>query len=131
MNLHSKKQQFCKKLSSSLFYALRGIKVAFLTQRNMKIHTCVAIIVLLLSYHFKLNKVDLLFIILSIFLVFITETINSAIEKNIDLYTNEIDRNAMLGKDMAAGAVLITCIQAIIIGFVIFIPKVLDLISKS
>ena len=131
MNLHSKKQQFCKKLSSSLFYALRGIKVAFLTQRNMKIHTCVAIIVLLLSYHFKLNKVDLLFIILSIFLVFITETINSAIEKNIDLYTNEIDRNAMLGKDMAAGAVLITCIQAIIIGFVIFIPQVLDLISKS
>ena len=131
MNLHSKKQQFCKKLSSSLFYALRGIKVAFLTQRNMKIHTCVAFIVLLLSYHFKLNKVDLLFIILSIFLVFITETINSAIEKNIDLYTNEIDRNAMLGKDMAAGAVLITCIQAIIIGFVIFIPKVLDLISKS
>ncbi|RAP35833.1 diacylglycerol kinase [Candidatus Marinamargulisbacteria bacterium SCGC AAA071-K20] len=122
------KPVFCKKLTSSLFYALRGIKFAYEGQRNMKIHVYISSLVLALSYFVKLNQTEFIFILLCIFLVLITEIINSAIEKNIDLYTSEINRDAMLGKDMAAGAVLLTSINAIIIGLIIFTPKVLNLL---
>ena len=126
----SKKPIFCKKLTSSFRYALRGIKETFISQRNMKIHSAMTVVMLFLSYYLKLNKIEFLFILLSSFLVLTTEIINSAIEKNIDIYTSKIDRNAMLGKDMAAGAVLMTVINAIIIGSIIFIPKIIDCYSK-
>lgn len=124
-----KKPVFCRKLTSSFKYAIRGIIYAFKTQRNLKIHTIMAMVVLTLSYVLKVTTIELLILLLSTFLVIVTEIINSAIEKNIDLYTSEVDRNAMLGKDMAAGAVLMSTINATIIGSIIFIPKLIILIN--
>lgn len=124
-----KKPVFCRKLTSSFKYAIRGIIYALKTQRNLKIHTVMAIVVLTLSYVLKVTIIELLILLLSTFLVIVTEIINSAIEKNIDLYTSEVDRNAMLGKDMAAGAVLMSTINATIIGSIIFIPKLIILIN--
>jgi undecaprenol kinase len=70
-----------------------------------------------------------MWIIQAIFLVFIAEFFNSAIEENVDLVTEEQNEKAKRSKDMAAGAVLLTAIYAIIIGIYIFYPHMKQLLN--
>jgi diacylglycerol kinase len=63
-------------------------------------------------------------------LVFITELVNSTIEKISDIINPEINQRIKIIKDYAAASVLISAILSVIIGGLIFIPKLLELIKK-
>ena len=108
--------------------ALNGIKYVFITQRNMKIQLCFAIIATVMAIILKCNHIEFCIIILVIFFVLFAELINTAIEKSIDVYTEEYNENAKVAKDIAAGAVTLTSTAAVLIGAIIFLPKILNIL---
>ncbi|WP_133628824.1 diacylglycerol kinase [Fonticella tunisiensis] len=112
-----------KKFTDSFNHAIEGIIYTIKTQRNMKIHMAVAIIVLLLSLFFDLTKVEMLILFITITLVIVLEMINTAIEATIDVLANYYHPLAKIAKNVAAGAVLIAAINALVVGYLLFLDK--------
>lgn len=123
MIVKDKKLSF-KKLINSFKYAFKGIGHAFKYEQNFKIHSMFIIIVVLMSVLFKISKMEWLFIIVIIGLVIATELINTAMEALVDLVTSKYKELAKVAKDTASAAVLILALTSVIIGLVIFIPKI-------
>lgn len=108
------------KWQRSFRYAYEGVKYALSTQRNMKFHFTLAFLALVLALLFGLSKTDVLFILLAVTLVIVTELINTAIEKSVDLAMPDIHPLAKIAKDVAAAAVLVTAAFAVVTGMVVF-----------
>ncbi len=117
-------------MKKSFLNAVAGIVYCVKTQRNIPVIFSFALLVLLFSWWFKISTVELLFVLTAIFLVIITEVINTAIERAIDLASEEYHTLARISKDAAAGAVLIAVIYSILCGLIIFLPKVISLVSS-
>lgn len=117
-----------KKMIDSFNYAIDGIINTVRTQKNMKIHMIAALLILSLCFFFDLEKMELLAIVISIFLVLAAELINTAIEFTIDLNTNYYHPLAKDAKNAAAGGVLIAALNAVVVGFIVFWNK-LDAIN--
>jgi diacylglycerol kinase (ATP) len=109
----------------SFVYAGNGIIQFFRTEHNAQIHLAVAILVIVFCIFLPVSKNEVFAIIFSIAFVWVTEMINTAIEKAMDFISMEKHPAIKHVKDMAAGAVLIATIAAVIVGCVIFIPKIL------
>lgn len=105
--------------------ALSGIIYCFKTQPNFLVMTASTIVVLLASYFLKISYLELTIIIWTIVLVFAAEMINTAIESITDLITTEWRQEAKIAKDVSSGMTLLTIIGAVIVGLIIFVPKVL------
>lgn len=118
-----------KKIINSFKYAFTGIKSAIKTERNMKIHITIALIVTVLGLIFKLNSFEWIVCFSCFALVIGGEMFNTAIEIVVDLAMPRINENAKRAKDISAGAVLVLAISSAIIGFIIFIPKIILLIK--
>lgn len=118
-----------KKLINSFKYAFTGIASAFKTERNMKIHGSVMILVILCGILLKISLAEWMICMICFACVIGAEMFNTAIEKVVDLASPEKNELAKLSKDIAAGAVLIFAICSAGIGLVIFVPKVLLLFS--
>lgn len=112
-----------KKLVDSFNYAIEGIIYSVRTQRNMKIHMVVALVVLTACFIYDLSKFELLIIGLTVTMVIVAEMVNTAIESAIDATTNYYHPLAKIAKNTAAGAVLITAVNAAIVGYIIFWDK--------
>jgi diacylglycerol kinase (ATP) len=110
------------KVIRSFRYALEGLKYTVVTQRNMRVHFLVALGVLFLSLYLPLSKLEVLLLFVTIILVIFAELINTAIEKIVDMVTEEFHPLAKIAKDVAAGAVLLTAGLACVIGISIFYP---------
>lgn len=113
-----------KKRLQSFKYAGAGLVDLLSNTPNAKIHFALAILVLILSYYFELDKLEWCLIILCITLVFAAEAFNTGLEYLTDLVTSEYHDLAKKAKDVAAAAVLITAIGSLIIGLIIFLPKI-------
>lgn len=111
-------------LSGSFKAALAGVVYCLRTQRNMRIHFLVAVLVLYLGYILQAGIRDLLFLFFAIALVFVAEMINTAMEALVDLYTRDYHPLARVAKDVAAGAVFIMVLNAIAVGLIIFCPLI-------
>jgi diacylglycerol kinase (ATP) len=114
-----------RKFGQSLKYAGRGIHHAFWTQRNIRIHLMIAVLVYSLAVYLQLNYFELTALTLAICFVIISEMINTAIEEVVNLVATSKSVPAMIAKDVAAGAVLFSSICAIIVGCLIFIPHLI------
>lgn len=115
----------CKKLINSFKYAIEGFISSFKTERNMKIHILAMIIVVILGIYLKLNLIEWSFIIMSVVLVVGAELFNTAIETVVDMVSPQKNPKAKLAKDISAAAVLTFAIGSAIIGFIIFVPKII------
>jgi diacylglycerol kinase (ATP) len=107
-------------LLDSFNYAFEGIIHVLRTQRNLRIHFLVAIVVIAAAVALSVQRVELMALLLAIAFVLVAEMVNSAIEGAIDVSTTSFDPNAKLAKDVAAGAVLISTVTAIAVGYLIF-----------
>lgn len=96
--------------------AMSGIVFTFKTQRHMRFHLYVVIIVLLLGIFVNLGLREMLVLLFTISLVLVAEMFNSAIEATVDLISPTYNPLAKFAKDIAAGAVLITTIIALVVG---------------
>jgi len=113
-----------KNLIDSFNYAIDGIFYAFKTQRNMKIHFVLAIIVLVFSLFFNLSKLEFIEVVFAIAFVLIAEMVNTAIETTVDMMTDKFHPLAKIAKNVAAGAVLISAVNALIIAYLIFFDRI-------
>lgn len=109
-------------------HAVRGLRVFFVTQHNAWVHLFVALLVVVLGVLLRISHIEWLSLIVAISLVLIAEMINTAFEIDIDLTSPEYHPYAKDTKDVAAGFVLLSVVFALIIGGIIFIPKLLPLI---
>lgn len=125
----NRKKYSIKRLINSFGYATKGIISVYKTEQNILIHTIIAIIVLCLAFYFKVSSIESCILALSIGLVIAFEIINTAIEYTIDMAMPNIHPMAKLAKDSASGAVLVTAITSIVIGLIIFIPKIMELFN--
>lgn len=114
-----------RKLIKSFKYAFEGIECAFKTERNMRIHVLVTMLVITFGIFFKLNTIEWIVCIICFSLVIGGELFNTAIEITVDLITTEINDKAKKIKDISAGAVLVFAIGAMVVGLIIFVPKIL------
>lgn len=116
-------------LIDSFKCAFRGIIQAFKSERNLKIHILATIIVMILAWYMNINSTEYITLIIIISIVLISELFNTAIEYAVDLVCgnnyNELGKHA---KDIAAGATLIAAIGAVIVGCVIFLPKIIEIL---
>jgi len=118
-----------QKFIKSFLHALRGIAFLFKSQVNSRIELIITGIVIIAGILFRIGISEWLIILLCIALVLSLEGINTAIETFADKLHPEFDKEIGKVKDVAAGAVLIAAIVAAIIGFIIFVPRILDLIK--
>ena len=109
----------------SLKYALAGVIYAVKTQRNLRFHLVAALLVFSLSFYLKLTNLELLFVVFATFLVIIAEMINTAVETVVDLASENYHPLARIAKDVAAGAVLLSSVNAVITAILIFGPKLM------
>jgi diacylglycerol kinase (ATP) len=94
------------------------------TQRNMRIHFAIAVGVLVAALAFDVSRLELIALLLAISFVLIAEMINSAVEAAVDVASTSFDPLAKLAKDVAAGAVLISAVNAVAIGYLVFSGEV-------
>lgn len=125
MDSNAKPAQFG--ILRSFSYAFAGIATALRAERNMRFHFFSSIVVLLFAYYFSITKTEWLFILVLIGGMFALEMVNTAIERVVDLVTDEYHFLAKQAKDLAAGAVLVFAILSVVIGIVIFLPYILEL----
>jgi diacylglycerol kinase (ATP) len=103
--------------------ALSGIVFTFRTQKHMRFHLYVVMIVLLLGVITKLGLREILVLLFTISLVLVAEMFNSAIEATVDLVSPSYHPLAKFAKDIAAGAVLITTIIALVVGSLLMLGE--------
>ena len=111
----------------SFAYAWNGIIQFFKKEHNAQLHLASTVLVVGLALALKVSSADAILLAFSVGFVWVTEMINTAIEKAMDFISVEQNSQIKLVKDIAAGAVLIACITASITGSFIFIPKLLML----
>ncbi|OJG26839.1 diacylglycerol kinase [Enterococcus caccae] len=109
---------------------MQGIKTVFEEERNMRTHVCMGIVAIIIGFIFRLAVSEWLWLLLAIFLVLVTEIINTVFENVVDMVTDcHFHPIGKKVKDMAAGAVLLTTGFAIIVGMLLFVPKIWQLLQ--
>ena len=112
-----------RNILESFSYAISGILYCIKTQRNYRIHCVAAIGALLLSYIYNFSEIEILILLFTIALVIVTEMINTAIEKSVDIAVDAYHPLAKVAKDIAAGAVFVSSLNAIIVFYFLFIKN--------
>ena len=112
----------------SFYYAFQGIKTAFRNEPNLRIHTVAALFALSLGAILSLNTLEWLILTFTIFYVITLELLNSVLEAVVDLVSPEVRPYAKIAKDVSAACVLLAAFMSLIVGAVLFIPKILLLI---
>lgn len=113
----------------SFKHAIVGIWTMLKSQHNAWIHACATISVVTAGFVFGISTDEWCWLVLAIIAVWMAEAFNTAIEFLADVASPEFHPLVKKAKDVAAGAVLISAIGAIIIGFIILGPHVLRLIK--
>ncbi len=113
----------------SFAFAINGIKKAIVLENNFRIHLVVTAMVVAAAFYFGITHQEWLWLVLFIALVLVSEMINAAIEKLVDLVCPEINPTAGLVKDLAAGAVLVAALIAVTGGTIIFWKYFMNLIN--
>ncbi|MFI5221887.1 MAG: diacylglycerol kinase family protein [Bacteroidia bacterium] len=113
-----------KKRIQSFRFAFKGLAYAFTQEHNLWIHLFAGVVVVLAGFYYHLNSTEWILISIAIGMVIAAELFNTTVEKLVDLVSPEQNKNAGLIKDVAAGVVLICAITSVVIGLIIFIPKI-------
>lgn len=107
----------------SFGYAFQGISKAFKSEPNFRIHLIAGTLAILIARFLEFTKNEWLILLLTIGLVIIIELINTVIETITDLVSPRYSPRAKIIKDVSAAAVMISAILAVIVGVVLFLPK--------
>ena len=120
-----------KRHTISFKHAFDGLKTAFYNQPNFRFHCLIGLLVVLVGWYLELSSTEWLVILFTIMWVMLAEMMNTVIESVVDLITSEYHQQAKIAKDVAAGTVLMSAIASVVVGMVIFLPKIMRLIGLS
>lgn len=113
------------KFFRSFQFAAQGIVDLFRFENNAKIHLAAMVAVVIAGFWLGLSVMEWVVVTMQIGLVMAAESMNTALEKLADRVTTERDPLIRAAKDLASGAVLIVGIMALVVGLLIFVPKLL------
>lgn len=113
------------KFIGSLKNAQRGVKLAFAEEPNLRIHSAAAAIVIVFGFILQVSKIEWFVLILVMALVICLEMVNSIFERAIDMIQPSVNSYVKDMKDMMAATVLVAALSSVIIGLIIFVPKLL------
>jgi diacylglycerol kinase (ATP) len=116
-------------VASSFRYAFAGLRYLLWTQRNAKIHTAIGIAAVALGVVLGIDRYEWLTLTLTITIVLAAEGVNTAIEAAVDLASPTYHPLAKIAKDVGAGTVLLTAVAAVIVGMLLFLPRLLPLLK--
>jgi len=119
--------EYIKGRLKSFKYAFKGLFYTISTQKNMLIHLIATVLVIIAGFYFKVTITEWLILILTIIYVISAEFINTAIEEIVNFVSPNFHPLAGRIKDIAAAVVLFSAIFAVIVGAIIFIPKIIFL----
>ncbi len=114
-----KKQNIIQSFNS----AIEGFIYVLKTQRNMRLHFLLAILALLLGIYLNLEKLEILVLLVTISFVLLAEMLNTAIELGANLISDGFNPLVRIIKDIAAGCVLVASINAVIVGYLLFLSR--------
>lgn len=110
-----------KNIFKSFGFAFQGIGFAFLKEKNLALHLVAAAVAIAASIYSQLDRMEFLFVITAIFMVFVTEMVNTAVEAAVDLSIGDkYHPLARAAKNIAAGAVLFAALFALLVAFLVF-----------
>jgi diacylglycerol kinase (ATP) len=109
----------------SFSYAIAGIREFIRREHNARIHLAATIAVIIAAWALRVSLMEGVSLTVVIGLVWITELLNTCIERMADLITLQRNLDIKFIKDLAAGAVLVAAATAVIVGLFIFIPKII------
>ncbi len=112
------------RLLKSFKYAGKGIFYAFREEQNVKIHFLLATVAILLAIYFQISIEEIIALVIVIALVLVAELINTVLERIVDIIKPRMHPYAKSIKDMQAGVVLIASAAAVVVGLLIFAPRV-------
>lgn len=112
-------------IQKSFGYAFQGVRTAVKREPNIRIHIIFALLALLLAAFLDFSYIEWIILFLTIFFVIMLELINTAMEALVNLVSPEIKDEAKVAKDVAASAVLFAAIISIVVGIVLFVPKIM------
>lgn len=118
-----------KNFIDALKNSTNGIKYIFKNERNFRIQLVCAVLAIIVGVLLKLSFNQLAIIALVIFLVLLTEFLNTVIEVIVDMYTEEYNEKAKIAKDVSAGAVTLMATCSVIIGIIMYLPAFLNYIN--
>jgi len=110
-------------------HAWRGLGILIKTTHNAWLEILFALLAIYLGFILSITKTEWLFIVFSIGIVVISETINTAIEIDVDLTSPEYHPYARDTKDVAAAAVFQSVLVSVVVGCIIFLPKIFVLFN--
>lgn len=115
----------------SFKYAFAGFRNVIKNEHNARIHLIAAIIAVIFGLLLDITPIEWALVFLAIAIVFITEILNTAIEKLADFVEPKWNKKIGEIKDYGAAAVLSAAITAFLIGSIIFVPKIIALIKNG
>lgn len=118
------KESFLRNRIKSVGFALRGALLLIRTEASIKVQVFLALVMTAAGFYFQISATEWILQTLSIALVMGVEGINTAVEKISDYIQPEFDKRIGLIKDVSAGAVMMVSIGAIIVGLIIYLPKI-------
>jgi diacylglycerol kinase (ATP) len=119
-----------KTLFKSFGYAKDGLKTGLKEERNMKIHLCISVIVIVAGLFLELSRLEWIAIVLCVGIVFAAELFNTALENVVDLISPKYHPVAGKIKDLSAAAVIICAVVSVVVGVIIFGNKLLELMQR-
>lgn len=126
LQVYKENKKSFKRFIMSFAYSYEGMKYAFYHEQNLIVMIIIAIIALVLGLFLNISDAERLVIVLLIGMVLSLEMVNTAIEATVDI-SGKISEKGKVAKDCASGAVGIMSIFAVIIGIMIFLPKIIAL----
>jgi diacylglycerol kinase len=120
-----------QRLIRSFGYAIAGIGYGLRTQANLRIHVMITTGVILAGLLLQVSTAEWAILVVTIMIVLSAELCNTGIEAAVDRIGDETHPLSKIAKDAAAGAVLIAAIGAVIVGLLIFGPRLLSLIASG
>ena len=118
-------------LIDSFRYATAGLRYLIRTQRNARVQSGIAIVTVALAAALRVSRVEWAILTLLIALVLTLEALNTAIEATVDLVTSDFHPLAKIAKDTAAGAVWLMALASVVIGVIIFLPRLIALLPVA
>lgn len=117
-------------LWESFGFAFAGLRYAWRTQRNLRIHAAIAAAVAVLAVLFRFDALRWAILILTIAMVWAAELLNTALEAIVDLASPSPHPLARIAKDVSAGMVLLCAMASILIGMALFGPPLWALVTR-
>lgn len=113
-----------KNIIDSFNNAIKGLIYGFKTERNIKIHFVIALLTLIAAVLADVSKIEAVLLFITIAVVIAAELINTSIERIIDMVHSGYHPLAEVAKNMAAAAVLVTAVNAVMVGYIIFYNRI-------